>query len=57
VTITGNTTDLPIVLRTKLSIDFGYGDKHSMNPVMLFTMFPGWRIVVPSNAFDYTALD
>lgn len=27
-----------------------------MDPVGLFALFPGWRIVAPSNAFDYIGL-
>ena len=34
----------------------GYGAQHSMDPVGLFSLFPGWRIVAPSNAFDYIGL-
>ena len=52
----GNTVDLPIVVRTKVTLGFGMGEHHSMNPVGLFALFPGWRIVVPSNAFDYIGL-
>jgi len=34
----------------------GYGGQHSMDPVALFSLFPGWRIVAPGNAFDYIGL-
>jgi 2-oxoisovalerate dehydrogenase E1 component len=52
----GNTVNLPIVVRTKVALGFGMGEHHSMNPVGLFALFPGWRIVVPANAFDYIGL-
>ena len=52
----GNTVDLPIVVRTKVTLGLGMGEHHSMNPVGLFALFPGWRILVPSNAFDYIGL-
>ena len=52
----GGTTDLPIVARTRIASGCGYGGQHSMDPVALFALFPGWRIVAPSNAFDYIGL-
>jgi len=52
----GNTTDLPLVARTRIATGCGYGGQHSMDPVALFALFPGWRIVAPSNAFDYIGL-
>jgi 2-oxoisovalerate dehydrogenase E1 component len=52
----GNTTDLPIVIRTRLASGLGYGGQHSMDPVGLYALFPGIRIVAPSNAFDYIGL-
>jgi 2-oxoisovalerate dehydrogenase E1 component len=52
----GGTTDLPLVLRTRVSTGFGYGGQHSMDPVGLFAAFPGWRIVAPSDAFEYIGL-
>ncbi len=52
----GNTTDLPIVVRTRIAIGCGYGGQHSMDPIGLFALFPGWRIVAPGNAFDYIGL-
>lgn len=54
--IYGGTTDLPIVVRIRIAIGCGYGGQHSMDPVALFSLFPGWRIVAPSNAFDYIGL-
>lgn len=52
----GNTTDLPLVIRTRMSLGSGYGAQHSMDPVGLYALFPGWRIVAPANAFDYVGL-
>ncbi len=52
----GGTTDLPIVVRTRIATGCGYGGQHSMDPVALFSLFPGWRIVAPGNAFDYVGL-
>lgn len=54
--IYGNTTDMPVVIRTRVAIGSGYGGQHSMDPTGLFALFPGWRIVAPSNAFDYVGL-
>jgi 2-oxoisovalerate dehydrogenase E1 component len=52
----GNTIDLPLVIRTRMSLGCGYGSQHSMDPVGLYALFPGWRIVAPANAFDYIGL-
>ncbi len=52
----GNTTDLPIVVRTRVAIGCGYGGQHSMDPVGLYSLFPGWRIVAPSDSFEYIGL-
>lgn len=52
----GNTTDLPLVLRTRIATGCGYGGQHSMDPVGLYALFPGWRIVTPSNSADYIGL-
>ncbi len=52
----GGTTDLPLVVRTRVAIGCGYGGQHSMDPIALFGLFPGWRIVVPADAFDYIGL-
>ena len=52
----GNTTDLPFVLRTRVAMGLGYGGQHSMDPVGLYALFSGWRIVAPSNSFDYVGL-
>jgi 2-oxoisovalerate dehydrogenase E1 component len=52
----GGKTDLPLVARTRIATGCGYGGQHSMDPVALFALFPGWRIVAPSNACDYIGL-
>ena len=52
----GGATDIPLVVRTRIATGCGYGGQHSMDPVGLFALFPGWRIVAPSNAFDYIGL-
>lgn len=52
----GNTTSLPLVVRTRVAIGCGYGGQHSMDPVGLYALFPGWRIVAPSDSFEYIGL-
>jgi 2-oxoisovalerate dehydrogenase E1 component len=52
----GGATDLPLVVRTRIATGNGYGGQHSMDPVGLFALFPGWRIVAPADAFDYIGL-
>jgi len=52
----GGTTDIPLVARTRIATGCGYGAQHSMSPVGLYALFPGWRMVAPSNAFDYIGL-
>lgn len=52
----GNTTEVPLTLRTRIAAGCGYGGQHSMDPVGLYALFSGWRIVAPSNAFDYIGL-
>lgn len=52
----GGDTNVPLVLRTKTALGSGYGSQHSMDPAGLFSMWPGWRIVAPSNPFDYVGL-
>ena len=52
----GNSTDMPVVLRTRIAIGCGYGGQHSMDPVGIFSLFSGWTIVAPSNAYDYIGL-
>lgn len=52
----GDTTDLPLVVRTRVATGCGYGGQHSMNPAGLYALFSGWRIVAPSDAFEYVGL-
>lgn len=52
----GGERGVPLVLRTKCAIGTGYGSQHSMDPAGLYAMWPGWRIVAPSNPFDYVGL-
>ncbi|MFW5842834.1 MAG: alpha-ketoacid dehydrogenase subunit beta, partial [Spirochaetota bacterium] len=52
----GGTTDLPLIVRSRIATGVGYGGQHSMDPVGLYAAFSGWRIVAPSNAFDYIGL-
>jgi 2-oxoisovalerate dehydrogenase E1 component len=52
----GDGFPVPIVLRVRVSPHTGYGSQHSGDPSALFGMFPGWRIVMPSTAFDYIGL-
>ena len=52
----GGGTDVPLVARTRVATGFGYGAQHSMDPVGLFGLFSGWRVVAPANAFDYIGL-
>ncbi|WP_372933224.1 dehydrogenase E1 component subunit alpha/beta [Mariniphaga sediminis] len=52
----GNTTHMPVVVRIRIATGCGYGGQHSMDPVGLYSLFSGWRIIAPSNAFDYVGL-
>ena len=52
----GDTTDMPLVARTRIAVGCGYGGQHSMDPVGVFSLFSGWTVVAPSNAFDYIGL-
>jgi 2-oxoisovalerate dehydrogenase E1 component len=52
----GGTTALPLVARTRIATGCGYGGQHSMDPIGLYALFAGWRILAPSNAFDYVGL-
>lgn len=52
----GGGVSFPLVVRTRIGIGYGYGGQHSMNPAGFFALFPGWRMVAPSNAFDYIGL-
>jgi 2-oxoisovalerate dehydrogenase E1 component len=50
------TAQVPLVLRCRLPGLEGYGSQHSMDPTSVFSLFPGWHILAPSNAFDYVGL-
>jgi len=54
--IYGGKASVPLVARTRVAIGLGYGAQHSMDPAALFSMFPGWQVFVPTNAFDYIGL-
>ena len=52
----GGQVCFPLLLRTRVAIGYGYGGQHSMDPSSFFAQFSGWRIMAPSNAFDYVGL-
>lgn len=52
----GGTSNVPLVLRTKVAMGTGYGSQHSMDPAGIFATSVGWRIVAPSTPFDYVGL-
>jgi 2-oxoisovalerate dehydrogenase E1 component len=52
----GGSVSFPLVVRTRVATGFGYGGQHSMDPSAYFALFSGWRIMAPSNAFDYVGL-
>jgi 2-oxoisovalerate dehydrogenase E1 component len=52
----GGESNVPLVLRTKVAMGTGYGSQHSMDPAGIFATSPGWRIVAPSNPYDYVGL-
>lgn len=52
----GGQVHFPFILRTRIAIGYGYGGQHSMDPAGFFAQFPGWRVVAPSNPFDYIGL-
>ncbi|PKL29086.1 MAG: MFS transporter [Spirochaetae bacterium HGW-Spirochaetae-2] len=52
----GGAVDLPMVVRTRIATGTGMGPQHSMDPTALFSLFPGWRIIAPSNPADYIGL-
>ena len=52
----GDTTDVPLVVRTRIGTGLGYGAQHSMDPVGLYGLFPGFRIVAPATSADYIGL-
>ncbi len=52
----GGNVELPLICRTRIATGTGFGGQHSMDPGGLFAMFAGWRIVAPSDSFDYIGL-
>jgi 2-oxoisovalerate dehydrogenase E1 component len=52
----GGSDGVPLVLRSKVAMGTGYGSQHSMDPAGIFVTCPGWRIVAPSDPFDYVGL-
>jgi len=54
--IYGGNISVPLVCRIRVAAGLGYGAQHSMDPVMLFSLFPGWRILAPTTPFDYIGL-
>jgi 2-oxoisovalerate dehydrogenase E1 component len=52
----GGDNPVPLVLRTKVAMGSGYGSQHLMDPAGILATSPGWRIVAPSNPFDYIGL-
>ena len=52
----GGSVDVPIIVRTRIATGTGMGPQHSMDPAMLFSLFPGWRIVAPTDAAHYIGL-
>ncbi len=52
----GGEDPVPLVLRSKVAMGTGYGSQHSMDPAGVFATSAGWRIVAPSNPFDYVGL-
>ncbi|MFA5089236.1 MAG: thiamine pyrophosphate-dependent enzyme, partial [Candidatus Omnitrophota bacterium] len=51
--IYGGKVKIPLVMRTRIAIGCGYGGQHSMDPVAMFALFPGWKVVAPTTPFDY----
>ena len=52
----GGTSPVPYVLRIKIGTGTGYGSQHSMDPAGILATAMGWRIIAPSNAYDYVGL-
>ncbi len=52
----GGRISFPLIIRTRVAIGYGYGGQHSMNPPGLFGLYSGWRVMAPSNAFDYVGM-
>ncbi len=52
----GGDFPVPVVLRVRISPHTGYGSQHSCDPSGFFDLFPGWRILSPTTAFDYIGM-
>lgn len=52
----GGTDHITLIVRTRIATGLGFGAQHSSDPCGLFAIFPGWRIIAPSNPFDYIGL-
>ncbi len=52
----GGAYDAPLILRARVAAGGGYGSQHSMDPSGVFALWPGWRIIAPTTAFDYVGL-
>lgn len=52
----GGSHRAPLILRARVAAGGGYGSQHSMDPSGVFALWPGWRIVAPTTAFDYVGL-
>jgi 2-oxoisovalerate dehydrogenase E1 component len=48
--------DVPLVVRSRCSAQRGFGAQHSGDTAGLFALYPGWRIIAPTNPFDYIGL-
>jgi len=52
----GGERPVPYVLRIKIGTSTGYGSQHSMDPAGILVTAPGFRIIAPSNPYDYVGL-
>jgi 2-oxoisovalerate dehydrogenase E1 component len=52
----GGDNPVPYVLRIKIGTGTGYGSQHSMDPAGILATAPGFRIIAPSNPYDYVGL-
>ncbi len=52
----GGDSAVPYVLRMKIGTGTGYGSQHSMDPAGIMATAPGFRIIAPSNPYDYVGL-
>lgn len=52
----GGDFPVPVIVRSRMSAGTGYGSQHSMDAAGLFILYPGWRILAPSNPHDYIGM-